>query len=433
VGTRALGLLTLILLSACAATQRPPSDPILVVDSNRGCEGAGPHLEYRWEREGDWFVRGDEKVPAGLVTRLREVALSALAVETAPLPPELRFTDETVLYHSSDIWEAARKWRPWLADWVEPDIDRAQVAKVARERLIDPATDTNWSTLSITLPGTPPVTITTESQVPYAQPWLVAVGEAPPRKVLSVRLSRYVMLLVDPSGPNYRHLEGAGYWANGFWQDDDLWSRIFGNDWNRQYARELCTEIEGWSDIEKDWRLESADIGDINRQPLSLQPDLTAKHDSLIESVRWWNRIDDGEPRFEWSSFLEVHGRATEAAARLPFLTRWKEAGKNRVISLDAVGRVGHTETQASFFHAPVWTHSKLQGEPSFELLLRIDGDHVATVLLGDESDGAIVLTGHETLRGTAGIRFHPTVGDYAIVRPDGGVEQRRMPPVKPR
>ena len=161
--------------------------------------------------------------------------------------------------------------------------------------------------------------------------------------------------------------------------------------------------------------------------------DLVARAELLIDSVRWWNRFEDDELRFDWSTLFDLHERATRAAKRLPFLKRWKSAGTNRSLSLDGAGRVGHTESQPSFFHAPVWSHSEFGGEPSIELNLRIRGERVATVLLGDESDGAIVLVGHRTLRGTAGILFHPTVGDYTIVRPEGGVERRTMPPVKPR
>ncbi|MHC4955678.1 MAG: hypothetical protein ACYTGZ_17645 [Planctomycetota bacterium] len=349
------------------------------------------------------------------------------------MPPALQFDEETVMERSGEIEEAARKWRPWLQDWMAPEPTVAEVNQAAKERLIDPGTDTDWSSLDITLPGEPPITITTESQHPYAQPWQVTVGKAKPRKVLSIEMSRYAMLLVDPAGPNYRHLEGAVYWAQGFWQDDDLWSRIYGDKWNKQYARELCTEIDGWDEVQKEWKLRDADVGNINMQPLSLQPDLVAKNNKLIEFVRWWNRIDDGDPRWEWDTFLDVHERATTAAARLPFLKAWKDAGKNRTITLDAVGRVGHNETQASFFHAPVWAHSELEGDPDWELLLRIKGEWVATVLLSDESDGAIVINGDKSLQATDAGGFHPTVGDYAIIRPDGKVERRKMPPVKAR
>jgi hypothetical protein len=433
VRTRALGPLIGILLSACAATPNTPGEPVLIQDSNTGCEGDGPHLEYRWERKDGWYVKGDRKVPADVVTRLRELAQTAPTLDKAPMPPALRFSEETIMERSGDIEEAACKWRPWLQDWAAPEPTVDEIAKVARERLIDPANDTDWSSLNINLPGTPPIRITTESQHPYAQPWQVAIGDAEPRKVLSIEISRYAMLLVDPAGPNYRHLEGAMYWTNGFWQDDDLWSRVYGDKWNKSYARELCTEIEGWEDVEKNWRLEDADIGNINMQPLSLQTDLVAKQETLIEFVRWWNRIDDGEPRYDWDTFVDVHARATKAAKGLPFLKRWKDAGKNRTITLDAVGRVGHNETQASFFHAPVWAHSELNGDPGWELLLRIDRKWAATILFSDEPDGAIVLKGDKSLLGTDVKGFHPTDGDYAVIGPDGAVEKRKMPPVESR
>ena len=62
---RRLCFLVLTLAAACAtpapSEPPPPADPVLVVDSHTGCEGGGPHLEYRWERDGDWWKDEDER------------------------------------------------------------------------------------------------------------------------------------------------------------------------------------------------------------------------------------------------------------------------------------------------------------------------------------------------------------------------------------
>ena len=422
--------IVLMLLTACAGTH-DGTKAVLVGDAHIG-DGDGPSLDYRWEREGDWYVRGQQKVPAGVVAYLRDLAKTAPGLRTAPLPKALQFGADTVLERSGDIWQAATEGTPWLEDWIGEDPSRALVAKAAREKLIDEGRDTDHTLLSITLPGSPTIVIATSSQAPYAQPWQVMIGDEPFRKVLSLEMSRYAMLLTDPAGPNYRYLEGATYWANGFWKDSDIWERLLGDRANHAFARQLCAKCDGWEAVNKAWSLEDADIGNINLQPLSLQVSLTATGDQLVGEARWWNRYEDQELQFDWNTFVDLHARVTKAAARLPFLERWESGGRDRSIGFDGAGRVGNTESSPGFFHAPVWKHSKLEGEPDIELKLRIGGEVVATLLMSDGSQGAIVLDGHPTLPWTAEIEFHPTTGRYAVIKPDGKVEPRQMEPVKP-
>ncbi len=391
--TRTLRALILVLLGACGKTS---SGPIIVSDSSIGCEGGDTALDYEWTRDDDWFVRGTHRVPAGVVTRLRELALAAPDAKDALLPPSLRFSEQTIFERSSEIEEAASRWSPWLADSIPPEITPAQFAKVVRERLIDSGTRTGWNMLHITLPGTPPISIHTKSVQPYAQPWVVTVGDAEPRKVLSLEISRYAALVVDPRGPNFPQLEGATYWAYRFWNDESLWNRVLGDPWNEQYSRELCTELEGWADVEKEWTLKDADIGNFGMHPLSLRVDLVSKTDALVGFVRWWNLFLDNEAKFDWSSFQFVHKRATEAAARLPFLKRWKDAEPNRVISVDAIALRGEAPDK---WEREAWAKSGLQGYARFVFLLRIDDDVVATVLVGPDASGAVVMDeGHPSL-----------------------------------
>jgi len=393
VSTRTLQALILVACAACATTL---PGPVVVADSHIGCEGDGPALDYQWTREGNWFVRGSHRVPAGVVTRLRELALAAPEVKDAPLPRLLQFSEETIFRRSGAIEEAASRWSPWLADSFPPEISSERFAQIVRGQLIDPGTSTDWSLLHITLPGTPRITIHTRSNQPYAQPWIVTVGDAEPRTVLSLEMSRYAALVVDPEGPKIAHLEGATYWASGFWSDESLWGHVLGDPWNEQYSRELCTKLKGWTDVERGWALKDADIGNINMHPLSLQVDLVSKTDALVGFVRWWNPFKNNEAQHDWSAFQFVHKRATAAAARLPFLKRWKDADAQRVISVDAIALRGEAPDK---WEREAWAKSGLQGYADFVFLLRIDGDVVATVLVGPDASGAVVMDkGHPSL-----------------------------------
>ena len=154
-----------------------------------------------------------------------------------------------------------------------------------------------------------------------------------------------------------------------------------------------------------------------------------AQTDQLVSVVRWWNRLDEEwDPAHDWSVFLDLHARVTAAASRFPCLATWKGAGPDRVLSLDAVGNKGHNETLVRNYHDPVWAHSALDGIELFELLLRIDGKWVATLLLSPESGGAVVLKGHASLTGSSTLESHPSDGHYVILRPDGSTETRVMP-----
>ena len=154
------GLLPLALLAACTTTPRT-GEPVTVSDSVSTGDGDGPLLEYRWEREGDWYVRGEQRVPAGLVVRLRELALAAPLAHSTPLPPALNINEQSVSRYECAIWEAAITDRPWLDEVIDTEIPIALVVKAARDRLLDPDTDTAHTWLLITLPGNPEIWIKT--------------------------------------------------------------------------------------------------------------------------------------------------------------------------------------------------------------------------------------------------------------------------------
>jgi hypothetical protein len=332
-----------------------------------------------------------------------------------------------------DILQAALSG---LEEYVPPDIPEElehlvsfeAVVKAARERFLDPGDmDTDYTELSLTLPGDPPVTIRTASEAPWMQPWLVKVGEGEARVAVSIELAKAVALFVDARGPSAQHLDGARYWREEFWRDDGVWDRCVGRHLVEHHAKALCAGLAGWEEARKRVRVTEARIGNINMQPLSLFVELECVGGGLIDEIRWWNVYDGTDLGYDGDDLVQALDAAEQAANGLPFLKAWKAAGPERRVTIDIVGRTGHAETNLKDFVEPAWKDSGLDGNPEFELTLRSGPSKWSSIWFSAASKGALLLDADETFPDAKGIRFHPQTPEYGLITPDGKVARRKL------
>lgn len=332
------------------------------------------------------------------------------------------------------ILEAALKWEDHIPREVPPDLESLfsyeAVAAAALEHLVDDDESTHRPLLRVTLPGTPPIEIWSESTRPWKQPWHVRVG-GEERTVCSLEIPKALALLIDPRGPSGGLIHGGAYWREGFWDDTYVWGARIGDKLVAHRARQLAEGLEDYARAMERLQIDEARIGHVNQQPLSLQIDLAARDGGLVDTVRWWSVFEEGEPVHAWSDLLSACDGCAAAAAKLPFLAKWKAAGDRREVMLDVVGRAGIAETNVAEFVLPAWRHAGLKGEPEHALLLGIPrpngrGHDYAQVYFSGHGDGALLTTG-DGFPGGEGIMFHPKSPEYAIVAPDGAVTRRRV------
>jgi hypothetical protein len=392
-----------------------------------------PPLKYSFRREGDVYVRGAQRIPVAVVTHLRQLAQDA-PIELRDLPPEIPVTRQLVERAEGTIVEAALLGLDdvphAIPDELRHLVSFEAVRRVALAKLVDDGEhDTFWSSLTVDLGGDPPITLRTASEAPWAQPWHVEIGTEK-RTVYSLEISKAVALFADPRGYSARFLNGTDYWQSEFWRDDDLWDYHVGTHLVAHRAREIAGELAGYDEASKRFRVTDATIAHFTAGH-ALRIVVEATERSLIDEARWYNVYDGGKPGYDWEDFLQRFDALARAAETIPFFRTWKAAGTDRTLECDIVGRTAHRESNPEYFIRGAWHHSELAGEPEFALYLHVNDAWVATLYFSPHATGCLVTDAAEgVLPDGREVSFHPKVGDYAVITPDGKVAHRHMDPV---
>jgi hypothetical protein len=158
-------------------------------------------------------------------------------------------------------------------------------------------------------------------------------------------------------------------------------------------AWQLSQNLKGYAALRESFELDNAILGLINGFPNSLHVDLRTTNLGPPNAVWWWNPLDEeGNPLYDWDTFLRVHQEASKVLIKHPWILEWRDAGPGRLVELHVFGiGIGETVFKLNTFILPVWREAGFAGQPTYSLLLRRGDKEWATLYLGTEQTRALV------------------------------------------
>lgn len=422
--------------ASSAQAPKPTSAPIRIHDAIAGCFHRDDR-KYEWKSDGTGYTAEWGKLSSAELDKIRATILEA-PPDRPDLLDRIGFTRASLAANRQTILEAAwpdsmPRTKPLeLPSGSTHLLDFDRIAPFVRSELLGQ----NWFSTSgheveIEIAGDPAIRIRSTGQVPYMLPWEIEAG-GKRWDSNDVEISRAVLVLLDPKGPNRAHVDGAAYWRDAFWRSGDFWDRFVGREIDTDLSSAAYAALPGYSAAMDLFRIDKTQTGSINSQPESLFVQMTARHPSTIDGAWWWSPLSEGKPSVDWNEFLRLHAAASRAVEGQKWLLEWKASGPDRTIDMHAAGRVAYSETMIASFVLPPWKHAGLAGAPEFEILLRRKGEWCGTVWLSSADPAAMIETAKPGVRthwfDALDFSFHPTQPEYGVVDGAGVFRSRRIP-----
>lgn len=428
-----LALTSLLIIGSAPANAKV--DAIRVHDASSGC-GYSNVRDYEWRGDLGGFRRGDVLRTQQEVDTLR-VSVLASKDKSVDVLAQIGFTPAQLVARREEILAAA--WPPSLDDGEPRDVPGSVEALLSYEKLaplvlaelVGPRHGTEQRELRVVLPGTPVITIESDSLSPWKLPWHVSVG-AEQWDCADVSMTRSLARFVDADGPNGELVDGTRYWTDEFWHDRRFWrwSALY-RELDSALAARRYTPLDGYAQAMERFTIDRVSSGQMNLLPDALVFELTPRSASPLDHARWWNTLVDKRPVSTWNDFVTVFDCARECVAAHAWLAAWKAAGPNRTLSLDAMGKYGFPGGVRRSNVVPPWRDAGFQGEPEFQVLLCRGRDWCGTVWLSRQEPGTLVemasggTTEHWFDR--LEVAFHPAAPTYGRIDANGKCEVRTV------
>ncbi|MEY2484585.1 MAG: hypothetical protein QOH39_233 [Verrucomicrobiota bacterium] len=202
-------------------------------------------------------------------------------------------------------------------------------------------------------------------------------------------------------------------------------------------AAKLCPELPGYDTFKAEFAFgQPPFVGGVNMFPLSIYAWIHTKRPRLIDSVWWWDPVDDsGKPRVDWNQFRAAYEDASgHLSAYSSWLTEWKRAERGRKVELHLFGTdIGESDFQMKEFILPEWKAAGFKGQPGYSVLLRRpDGSWIHVLFGRDESKALVTESFVRPKNGrmphwldTFNVSFNPNgrrgeADTYVVVAPSG-------------
>lgn len=388
---------------------------VQVVDRMSGCF-LSRRKDCSWTAAGDRIVSAFGALTTAQLDAIRRTILDA-PQERDDLLARVGFTRSAFEANRARILDAA-----WPYDMPRPDplelppeharlLDYDDVAPRVLDLLLgrtERSTDARH--VAIEIAGDPAIRVGSTSEHPFLLPWTITVGRET-RISADVEVSRALVALLDPEGPNRALLDGARYWSEEFWSERHFWQQHVGSEIEMALATGPCAQFAGYRDAVRRFRL-SASVATVGHGPAMLSAQLTAREPSVIGRVSWSAHYEDGFAG-TWDELLRLYDHAERAAATREWMRAWSAGRPEPAFELRVVG--------ASTASAPddaeaiaAWKRSGLRGEPAYELRVLSGYQTVGTLWLARRGLDAMLSTRWTTCGGRwSDAAFGPPCGPF--------------------
>ncbi len=187
-----------------------------------------------------------------------------------------------------------------------------------------------------------------------------------------------------------------------FWVDGFVWGRAIGDASSGSAARKMASNLDGFEQTRQVVSVEKYEIGDFNSEPRSLLLNLAIREDALIDSVLWFNHLNNGRPQSDWYQLIKTLKRGERAVENVEWLKTWKTSGQDNHIELTVSGKKMHESNRGDDELA--WKDAGLTGRPEIEIILRRKDVWVGTVVISDGESRSIIVDANPDRRSAAGI-----------------------------
>jgi hypothetical protein len=316
------------------------------------------------------------------------------------------------------------------------ELTLSYVVNAARADMLGADASTTHAAFEVQIPGEPPLVASSAHGAPWMLPWTIEAG-AEKWETYSPDVPRALAGYLPADYPNASLLNGAGYYADRFWSDGQVWGSRLGNILERNATQRVVDTISGLGELRARFSItEASRRGSV---PPQLILTLSSLQPSLVDRVRWINDITDGRQAAGWAELQQLHASVERAAKRLGWLQDWKSSKPGRSIRAELSGPRRYTRDRADYFVTPAWKHAGMPGEPSIELSLEdglrrrtdvfvSESSRVAIVLLADRvlGDGDPASRSHWLDREE--VAFHPRSPRYLRVDARGQASRQKIP-----
>ena len=425
---------------ASAQSTRPVRETrgaILVHDVVAGCFLI-EEREDKWWLDGETYRCGERSLSRARVEEIRATLLAAPETVEGVLA-SVGVTPDSVAAHRDEIlaaampysWKTSAQWPgaagrgevPVLPPELEWLLGYEANARRARSKLVDRGlASLDTMIFQVTLPGDPTIVARSESQSGWMLPWTIEAGG---RTWTSpdVRVSRALLELAAPDGPCRATLDGEAYWTDGFLPRSAASGAPSARSSTRRCRRKAYVQLTGYASVLRRFEIVEVLTGSVNMLPEAMQFDLDARQPALVDTVRWFNLLEDGKLTSTWEDFERAIASVHQAASRHAWLAEWKHAGPGRFLMAEVAGHERHADRFADDFVAPAWRHAGLPGEPAMRLHLMLDGESIGSVWLADDDARALIVRARPDKERVTkhwfdelDVSFHPKTPTYALV-----------------
>ncbi len=378
------------------------AESIKVVQTVSGSYHNNVIVETDWVEKNDIFTENKRSIPRGNVLTSVQALLTARR-DVPDLLFELGVTREGFEAHRGDILktalppasEALNLGQTELSGKLESMLQWERVAPlILKYAHQGPRSTTTYSFRAEFRVGGHMIIVESDSVMPWRLPWRLTIDGAPPFSCDDLVVPRALRGFADPDAVCYKLLDGASCWGDRFWSSG-FWYGYLRSELNSQQVENEYQTMAGWSDIAAQFDVESVTTGNVDVHPESILFLLTAKTQRNVARVRWYNRLREGRPAFNWSSLVTLHRAAEAVVSSQQWLLDWKSSSMRRALEINCAGEVGIAEIDLDELVQPAWDDAGFSGSPQFEICMLEGKEACGTVYVAVGEAGALILAAH--------------------------------------